>query len=55
MDKNQFIMTLLFIFYIKLYFSNFFTRQIKSKSNEFNALKFINEFNNFFKNILKLK
>ena len=57
MNTNWFKTTLLFLFYIKLLFSDlFFTRQMNSKLNMTSYVKFINKSNNFFKkNNLKPK
>ena len=50
MDKNWFKTTLLFLFYIKLLFSDlFFTRQMNSKLNMTSYVRFINKSNNFIK------
>ena len=50
MNKNWFKTTLLFLFYIKLLFSDlFFTRQMNSKLNMTSYVRFINKSNNFIK------
>ena len=46
MDKNQFIITLLFIFAHSYIFINFPTRKMNFKSID-NCIEFINGFNNF--------